>query len=175
MAFKRKLKGLGMMCLAVAGIAIAAPPPALALTNVYQIHARLTAGGTQLCLDADANHVGGGGAVNVVACNTNNAQRWQFGNINGYTVYINVGHPGYALASTTLASGAAMTLKATNGADATEHWQDDPLYSENGVIFNQNNRGLVLQPLSISNGQRVYLRPYAGRIGIQSWNVVRLS
>lgn len=68
-----------------------------------------------------------------------------------------------------------MTLKATNGSDATEHWQDDPLYNENGVIFNQNNRGLVLQPLTVSNGSRVYLRPYAAVTGPQSWNVVRIS
>ena len=175
MAFQRKLKGVGVLCLAIAGAAISAPPPALALSNVYQIRARLTQGGTQLCLDADANHQGAGGAVNVVACNSNNAQKWQFGNLNGYSVYINVGHPGYALAAATLSSGAAMTLKAVNGADATQHWEDDLLYSNNGVIYNQNNRGLVLQPAAISNGSRVYLRPYAGVTGSQSWYVVRLS
>lgn len=106
MNVKSTLSGLVAAGLAAAGVTIASSPSALALSNVYQIRARLTSGGAQLCLDADANHVGAGGAVNVVTCNGSNAQQWQFGNLNGYTVYINVGHPGYALAATTLASGS---------------------------------------------------------------------
>lgn len=164
-----------MAAILVALLMIVLAPSAQALTNVYRIQARLTQNGTKLCLDADARHVGAGAAVNVQKCNNNNAQKWQFGELNGYFVYINIGHPGYALAAGSLVAGSPMTLKKANGNDKTQHWQDDVLYSDHGVIYNQNNPHLVLEPRLVQAGRRVYLRKYEGITGAQSWVIVRLS
>jgi hypothetical protein len=136
--------------------------------NVYTISNRLksTQTGSAMCISAGAV----GGTDSLQRCTGGIAQKWQSGSLAGFPILISLAHPGNALAATSLTVGARMTLKAASSTNRTENFYWDPLGNAAFVMYAATNHSLVLTPLHQYEGSSIYLQPYRGVVGIQSWH-----
>ncbi|GAB3269323.1 hypothetical protein GCM10027456_55630 [Kineosporia babensis] len=135
------------------------PEAGIRASAVREYRLRLRADGDKFCMSTS-----NGKAVLKKCSSSSKYQRWQIGKINGYPVWINVGHPGKALTVNSFSPGAPLLLKSAvgNGKQSFQYADLDQ------IVYATSSPTLVLAAGDAKSGSAVRLEQDLD-VGRQKW------
>jgi hypothetical protein len=135
-----------------------AVPVAVGPNAVIQYTLKLRTG--NVCLSSNSSNY-----IVVNTCNsTSTYQRWEIGEVNGWSIWVNLGKPGKAVTTSGYSSGSSLSLQTAVG----EKSQGFGWSYQESLVYSQGNSALVWSANNNTSGSRVYLKSDTG-IGNQRW------